>query len=106
VAYSRVIGAGDITGDGKADLLLLAGNALYGLHATGTGTFTNRFLVGTGYRGYNSVIGAGDVDDDGHNDVVARDASGNLWLLPGNGHNGFGNRIRLGTGYQKYAYLY
>jgi hypothetical protein len=104
--YSRIIGAGDITGDGKPDLLLLAGTDLYGLRGTGTGTFGARFLVGTGYRGYNSIIGAGDVNDDGRNDLVAREPSGNLWLLPGNGHGGVGSRIKLGTGYQRFAYLY
>lgn len=82
---------------------------MYGLYGTGNGTFGSRFLVGTGWLGYNTIIGAGDVDDDdddGHNDLVTRDAGGNLWLLPGNGHNGIGSRIKLGTGYQKYAYLY
>jgi len=76
------------------------------VHGTGTGTFAGRFLVGAGYSAYNSIIGAGDINDDGHNDLVARDTSGNLWLLPGNGHKGVGARIKLGTGDQKYGYLH
>ncbi|MBV9829965.1 MAG: VCBS repeat-containing protein, partial [Marmoricola sp.] len=46
--------------------------------------------VGT-IPGYNWVIGPGDVDGDGKPDLVARDASGTLWLLPGTG-SGYATR--------------
>ncbi|WP_237546874.1 FG-GAP-like repeat-containing protein, partial [Streptomyces sp. SID161] len=55
-AYDTVVGVGDITGDGKADLIARdTTGALYRYCGTGTGTFTTRVKIGTGWQKYTSL---------------------------------------------------
>jgi hypothetical protein len=49
----------------------------------------------------NRVIGPGDLDGDGRADLVLRDKSGTLWLLPGRA-TGYGAKRYLASGYQSY----
>jgi hypothetical protein len=43
--------------------------------------------------------GVSDFNGDGFTDLVARDASGALWLYPGDGGGGFLGRVQLATGW-------
>ncbi|MGK5680284.1 FG-GAP repeat domain-containing protein [Actinoplanes sp. URMC 104] len=107
--YSKVVGPGDINGDGKADLMLQYDptSTMYALYGNGNGTFQAGLkVVGTGWLGYNAVIGIGDLNDDGRNDLVLRDTAGNLFRRLGTGTGTFGNRAQIGTGYQQYAGIY
>ncbi|MFI0813787.1 FG-GAP-like repeat-containing protein [Streptomyces echinatus] len=55
-AYNTVVGVGDITGDGKADLIARdTTGALYRYSGTGTGAFTTRVKIGTGWQIYTSL---------------------------------------------------
>jgi len=45
-------------------------------------------------------MGAGDFNGDGHADLFAREASGQMWLYPGDGKGGWLPRISVGTGWQ------
>jgi hypothetical protein len=62
--YSQIIGAGDVTGDGRGDLLARDAAGVLWLHR-GTGNaaapFAARTKVGTGWNQYSQIIGAGDV---------------------------------------------
>ena len=53
-------------------------------------------------RGYNWVLGPGDVNGDGRPDLVARDSSGTLWLLPGT-ESGYASRRLIGEGFAGYT---
>jgi len=66
------------------------------------GGFTGDTIAGTGSRlvAPGSQAGVGDVNADGKADLVVRDASGAIWLYPGNGGTGFGPRVQLTTGWQ------
>ncbi len=107
--YSRFVGAGDINGDGKPDLMMQYDptSTMYVMYGNGNGTFqTGLSIVGTGWLGYNAVIGAGDLNEDGKNDLLLRDTAGNLYRRLGNGNGTFGDRALLGTGYQQYSGIY
>ncbi|XVV12970.1 FG-GAP repeat domain-containing protein [Actinoplanes sp. CA-131856] len=104
---SRFVGPGDISGDGKADLIAIYGTTMYAWYGNGKGGFTpGMHLIGSGYLGFNAIIGAGDLNEDGKNDLLMRNSAGVLWRKLGNGKGGFGALQLVGTGYQKYAALY
>ncbi|MET9876534.1 VCBS repeat-containing protein [Actinacidiphila glaucinigra] len=56
-SYSVVVGPGDITGDGKADLIARdAGGVLWRHNGTGKGTFGGRTKIGTGWNGFKGLF--------------------------------------------------
>ncbi|MFD7440021.1 FG-GAP repeat domain-containing protein [Streptomyces sp. NPDC059909] len=96
--YKRLIGAGDLNGDGIGDVLALdKSGELWRYNGTGTGTLKDRVLVFKDWgESYKEVIGAGDFNGDGRNDLVSRDTSNRLWLNAGTGTGTFTNRVQAG----------
>jgi hypothetical protein len=99
------IALGDVTGDHRADIVARDGLGRLWLYpsagGTGTTTFGGPALVGTGWQVMNTIR-LGDMNSDGRADVVARDASGNLWMYPRTGGvntTTFGTPIQLGIGW-------
>ncbi|MFF3920744.1 FG-GAP repeat domain-containing protein, partial [Streptomyces sp. NPDC001852] len=109
-AYTALVGAGDVTGDGHPDLLARDRNGVLWLYQ-GTGNaasaFKPRVRISSGWNAYTTLIGAGDLTGDGHPDLLARDTSGVLWLYPGSGNAAapFKPRIRIGSGWNTYSTL-
>ncbi|MBL7257314.1 FG-GAP repeat domain-containing protein [Paractinoplanes lichenicola] len=104
--YSKVIGPGDINGDGKPDLLLQYDptSTMYAMLGAGDGTFQSGLrVVGTGWLGYNIVIGAGDLNEDGKNDLVMRDGAKALYRRLGTGNGTFGDRQLIGPDFGQYS---
>ncbi|MCB5166555.1 FG-GAP-like repeat-containing protein [Streptomyces bambusae] len=103
--YKRIVGAGDLNGDGHDDLLLHdGGNELWRMYGTGTGRFAARALVATDFgTTYNSLVGLGDLTGDGHADLVGRDTGGALWRWSGTGRGTFTAGTRIATGWQVYG---
>lgn len=105
-AYDAVLSPGDLTGDGRADLLTrsAASGKLYLYANNGSGGFKARTLAGSGYGGYKKLISAGDLDGDGKNDVLGIDASNELWRFRGTGAGTFKPRSLVfkdwGTSYK------
>ncbi|MFD8818016.1 FG-GAP repeat domain-containing protein [Streptomyces sp. NPDC059627] len=105
--YKKIVGTGDITGDGRADLLAQdTSNNVYRYDGKGDGTFAARVKVLSNWGGsYNAVVGVGDITDDGRPDLVSRDTSGNVWRNSGDGKGSFGARVKIASGWSGYKLL-
>lgn len=102
-AFTLVETPGDLTGDGRDDLLARDRDGVLWLYPGRGGTWGPRVKVGTGWQVMRSIAGAGDLTGDGRPDLVARQASnGTLWLYPGTGAGGFAPRVVLATGWSGY----
>ncbi|MFE2814894.1 FG-GAP repeat domain-containing protein [Streptomyces nigra] len=105
-AYDTVVSPGDLTGDGRPDLLTrsAAGGKLYLYANNGAGGFEARTVAGSGYGTYKRLIAAGDLDRDGRNDLLAIDRSNELWRFEGTGRGTFTPRALVfkdwGTSYK------
>ncbi|WP_344485078.1 VCBS repeat-containing protein [Glycomyces endophyticus] len=94
--------AGDLSGDGIADLLTResATGALYLHPSAGYDELGDRVQIGSGWNSMSTVVSGQDYNVDGKVDVVARERStGDLWLYPGDGNGGLGSRVKIGTGW-------
>ncbi|MFG2293719.1 FG-GAP repeat domain-containing protein [Streptomyces sp. NPDC048603] len=106
--YNKLIAAGDLTKDGRGDLLARTPSGdLYLYRATGSATgnpFGGRVKVGGGWGAYDQVIGANDLDADGIADLLAKDLGGNLWYYKGTGSTTapFKGRVKVGGGWNIY----
>ena len=105
--YKKVVGVGDLNGDGIGDLLAQdKSNTVYRYYGTGRSTFGARAKLFTAWgASYNVIVGTGDITGDGRADLVSRDTSGNLYRNSGNGKGSFGARVKIATGWGGYKSL-
>jgi hypothetical protein len=96
-----LIGPGDFDGDSFTDLISRDSYGYLWLHrGNGIGGIASKVKIGsTGWKAFTAVLPVSDFNEDGAQDLAARDASGVLWLYPGNGLGGFKPREKLGTGW-------
>ncbi|WP_026058137.1 N-acetylmuramoyl-L-alanine amidase [Streptomyces sp. SS] len=109
--YNAIVSTGDLTGDGKADLVGRDSSGRFWLY-NGTGQaaapFGPRVSVGTGWQTYNSIVGPSDLTKDGRVDLIGRDGTGALYLYNGTGSATapFGPRVNVGSGWQIYNMIF
>ncbi|MET7737108.1 FG-GAP-like repeat-containing protein [Streptomyces sp. NPDC005402] len=106
--YKKVVGTGDLNGDGIGDLLAQdKSNNLYRYYGKANGTFSARTKLFTAWGGsYNVIVGVGDITGDGRADLVSRDSAGNVWRNNGTGKGSFGARTKIASGWQGYKGLF
>lgn len=104
--YDALTSPGDLTGDGRADVIARETSTgyLYLYERASTGVFKARVKIGTGWKGY-LLAGAGDLNGDGKGDLLARDKAGVLWRYAGTGKGTLVARVKVGAGWQVYNAL-
>ncbi|MFI8346069.1 N-acetylmuramoyl-L-alanine amidase [Streptomyces sp. NPDC085596] len=105
--YDTLTSTGDLTGDGKADLIGRdKTGALWLYKGTGSATapFAARTKIGGGWGAYDKLLGPSDLNRDGKPDLIARDKSGALWFYQGTGSATapFAARTAIGSGWNIY----
>ncbi|MFB6635207.1 N-acetylmuramoyl-L-alanine amidase [Streptomyces sp. NPDC056362] len=109
--YNDIVSTGDLTSDGKADLIGRDSTGTLWLYkGTGSATapYAARVKVGNGWQIYNSITGPSDLTGDGKVDFVARDGAGALWLYQGTGSATapYAARVQVGPGWQGYNLIF
>ena len=91
----QITAVGDLNRDGRNDLTARnpATGALRLLYGTGRGGFATKLM--SSRWSYDKTIGTGDFNGDRFNDLLGRDSSGTLWLIPGTRSGGLGARVRI-----------
>ena len=80
----------DFTGDGKADLLVVAGNGDLQLRpGAGNGTFPSSTTISSGWGNSRRHVTHADFNGDGRGDILAARYDGPLEYYAGNGAGGF-----------------
>ncbi|MFC8275692.1 FG-GAP repeat domain-containing protein [Streptomyces sp. NPDC057271] len=110
--YSQITGAGDLDRDGLMDLVARDKAGVLWLYQ-GTGSLTSgarfktRVKIGGGWSIYNQLAAGDDLNGDGRADLLARDASGMLWLYKGTGKATapYAARTKVGGGWNIYNQL-
>ncbi|MHB9861022.1 FG-GAP-like repeat-containing protein [Streptomyces sp. YIM S03343] len=99
--YNVLTSPGDISGDGRADLIArnASTGAVYLYRSTSTGTLSARVKLYGDWKTYKKVVGVGDLNGDGIGDLIAQDRSNNLYRYYGTGKGTFASRVRLFTGW-------
>ncbi|MGW2016774.1 FG-GAP repeat domain-containing protein [Streptomyces sp. NPDC001927] len=106
--YNKIAAGSDLNSDGKADLLATdTAGGLYLYKGTGNAAspYAARVKVGTGWGIFNQLTAVGNIAGSAAGDLVARDASGVLWLYQGRGDGTFAARTKIGAGWNTYTHL-
>ncbi|MFI0939784.1 glycoside hydrolase domain-containing protein [Streptomyces sp. NPDC021020] len=98
-AMSRAAAVGDVTGDGKPDLVAI-GRPTGNLYRYSGPDYSGdtRVQIGTGWNAFQTITGVGDLNGDGHDDLLAQTPSGDLYRYWGPDFSG-DTRTLIGTGW-------
>ena len=108
--FTALLGPGDWSGDGKADILARnAAGALLMYRGDGDSGFLTGAAepIGSGWQGFTALLTPGDWSGDGKPDLLARRPDGALLMYRGNGAGGFatGTAEPIGAGWQSFTAL-
>ncbi|MEU4078431.1 N-acetylmuramoyl-L-alanine amidase [Streptomyces venezuelae] len=109
--FNQLISTGDMTGDGKPDLVARDAAGVLWLYKNNGGSpnpFATRGRVGGGWGVYNSMVGPSDLDRDGRPDLIARDGTGVVYFYKNTGGypNPYAAKVKVGGGWQIYNMIF
>ncbi|MYQ77825.1 MULTISPECIES: FG-GAP repeat domain-containing protein [unclassified Streptomyces] len=107
-SYRHIVGAGDLTGDGRADVVGIAEDGtLYLYEGTGKASapLKARVKIGSGFDIYNKFAAIGDLNGDGKADLVGVNGYGDLYRYTSTGTGELNKRVRIGYGFNVYTAL-
>ncbi|MEU6090962.1 FG-GAP-like repeat-containing protein [Streptomyces sp. NPDC047085] len=95
--YDVLTSPGDVSGDGRPDLI--ARNAstgtVYLYKGTSTGNLSARVKLYDNWNTYKKIVGVGDLNSDGTGDLLVQDKSNNLYRYDGTGSGTFKARVKV-----------
>jgi len=100
------VAAGDVTGDGRSDLVARKSDGTLWLYANGTSNtapYSGGTQIGTGWQGFAWFL-VGDVTGDHRADIVAAKSDGTLWLYTNGTSNTapYNSGIQIGSAWQQF----
>jgi hypothetical protein len=95
-----VVGVGAFGKDAYADVIALraSDHALILYRGTASGGVLAGVVLAAVQSDITQILGAGDYNGDGAADLIARSASGSLWVYPGNGLGAVSARLQIRGG--------
>ena len=106
-AMSAIVRIGDMTGDGREDVVARqsSNGVLWFYPGTGTGVGT-RMQIGTGWNSMREITAIGDLTRDGVPDLMAIQSSTNLlYVYPGRSGGRLGTKMQVGTSWGRMSEL-
>ena len=100
VPGTRILPAGDLTGDGQPDLIAEHVGRLELYQGTNGGFLTDPTIASTGWSSMRFITGGGDFSGDGRADVLGVTPTGVLNLYAGNGRGKVATGRQIGSGWQ------
>jgi FG-GAP-like repeat len=105
-AFSSIL-AGDVTGDGRADIVGVRNDGTLLLYVNGgsnSAPYGTGSQIGSGWQPFDRVM-LGDTNGDGRAEIVATKPDGSLWLYVNGGSNSapYSTGVQIGSGWQQFA---
>lgn len=107
--YNKIVGAGDLSGDGLSDVVArTSGGTLYLYKGTGNAAapFKARVQIGTGFNIYKKFAAPGDLNGDGKADLLGIDGKGDVYNYASTGTGKINKRVKVGYGWDIYNNMY